>query len=81
MYGILTSRNLLSPLILSLIILLLGDGSATTVISHARYVPFFPNVTAGMYTAVDIIKEITPAAKMIIAIREPAERYKMSLVF
>ncbi|XP_071831137.1 carbohydrate sulfotransferase 15-like isoform X2 [Apostichopus japonicus] len=51
-----------------------GDGSATTVISHARYVPFFPNVTAGMYTSVDIIKEITPAAKMIIAIREPAER-------
>ncbi|KAJ8024167.1 Carbohydrate sulfotransferase 15 [Holothuria leucospilota] len=49
------------------------DGSATTIITHSRFVKYFANVT-DMYTNVDIIKELTPKAKMIIAIREPVER-------
>ncbi|KAJ8033486.1 Carbohydrate sulfotransferase 15 [Holothuria leucospilota] len=51
-----------------------GDSSATTIISNYRFVPYATNVTNEMYTNADIIHEITPNAKIIIAIREPVER-------
>ncbi|KAJ8024172.1 Carbohydrate sulfotransferase 15 [Holothuria leucospilota] len=52
------------------------DGSASTFHTHWKFIEENQNITNGefMYTKVDIIKELTPKAKMIIAIREPVER-------